>query len=103
MRRLTRDEAASLLVHRPFTGTREEKDAVERKLAVVVGGWFVPLPVARVDHVFALLTEQSDARISRQQLEQLGARKDSEDLKRGLLKITCSGPLSALEHPLAPP
>jgi ribosomal peptide maturation radical SAM protein 1 len=103
MRRIARDEAASLLVHRHFTGSREENEAVERKLAVVVDGWFVPLPVARVDHVFDLLTEQSDARISRKQLEQLGTRKDSADMKRGLLKITCSGPLSALEHPLAPP
>jgi ribosomal peptide maturation radical SAM protein 1 len=43
---LDRNEAAFLLTTRPYTGREQEMWALQRKLAIVADGWFVPLAVA---------------------------------------------------------
>ena len=46
---LSRDEAAMLLVGRPYSPGPAADRAVEEKLAVVLDGWLVPLAVAETD------------------------------------------------------
>lgn len=46
---LRRDEAALLLVPRPYVPGREADRAITERLAVVLDGWFVPLAVAEAD------------------------------------------------------
>jgi ribosomal peptide maturation radical SAM protein 1 len=99
---LSREEAAFLLFHRRSAGTPDEDAAIERKLALKVDGWFVPLPVARIDHLFGLLGDSRDESHQRAQLEQLAARRSGGDVGAALVAIACSGALSALDHPLAP-
>lgn len=43
---LDRNEVALLLTARPYTGSEQEMWALQKKLAVIADGWFVPLAVA---------------------------------------------------------
>ncbi|HVR96850.1 MAG TPA: RiPP maturation radical SAM C-methyltransferase, partial [Thermoanaerobaculia bacterium] len=51
---LDRSEAAFLMPARPYTGSDEEKSALERKLALVTSNWFVPLVVAEPEMMLEL-------------------------------------------------
>ncbi len=57
IRLLDRSEAAFLMPARPCSGSDEEKSALEAKIAVVAGGWFVPLPVAEPETMLELERE----------------------------------------------
>jgi hypothetical protein len=99
---LHRDEAAFLVTHRLYGQTADEDRAIANQLAVAVDGWFVPLPVARIDAMFDLLEDSGDAAAQRSQLAQLAVRRNGGDVRDTLVQISCSGALSALDHPLAP-
>jgi ribosomal peptide maturation radical SAM protein 1 len=103
VREIDAEEAALLLIHQRYGKTAEEDRAVEQKLAVVVDGWFVPLPVARIDLMRDVLSRRPEGKLFSSQLDELGSRKDIRDMRRGLVSIACSGSLSCLEHPLTPP
>lgn len=57
MQYLDDSEAVLLMNANPYKKSREENQAIERKLAVVVDNWFVPLPVAREELFRELSTE----------------------------------------------
>ena len=59
---LDRDAAFSLLTGRPYLGTDPELQALERKIAVVMDGWFLPLAVAEPG---MLLEIEAEARYGR--------------------------------------
>src|SRR5262245_50472654 len=101
-RDLTPDETSFLLFHRLADGSERQRQAIEQKLAVVVDGWFVPLPVTRIDSLFDIIAEDGDSDGQHAQLEELGARRCREDVRAGLVRIACDGAVSALVHPLAP-
>jgi hypothetical protein len=103
LREIDAEEAGVLLIHQRYHKTPREDSAVERKLAVVVDGWFVPLPIARVDTMYDLLALRAEGKFLASQLEELGARKNVQDIRKGLVGIACNGSLSCLEHPLTPP
>ena len=54
---LDRDTAALLLTGRQYLGTETELQALERKAAVVMDGWFLPLAVAEPGMLIELETE----------------------------------------------
>ncbi len=54
-------EASSLLTSRPYSGSQFEAWALQQRLAVVVDGWFVPLPVAEPKILLALMGEPGAA------------------------------------------
>lgn len=102
IRALDDDKAAFLLTHRRYGRSKEEDTALDQKLAVISDGWFIPLPVARIDRIFDLFPQQADTKGHRGQLAELGARRSERDVRQGLVRIACSGPIAPLEHPLAP-
>ncbi|HSR68642.1 MAG TPA: RiPP maturation radical SAM C-methyltransferase [Acidobacteriota bacterium] len=57
VRLLDRQEAAFLLTSRRFSGDSRERRAVEEKLALVMDGYFVPLPVADAETVLEFEAE----------------------------------------------
>ena len=101
-RPLTRDEAVALLFHTRYQNTPEQEAAIAAALAVAVDGYFIPLPVARVDHLFELLPYAPGDSTQREQMEQLAARRIGNEPRRSLVEIACGGSVSALDHPLAP-
>ena len=66
IRLLDRAEAAFLTAAHPFSGSDDERSALEAKLAVVTGGWFVPLPVAEPALMLELEREWKPVRIAEQ-------------------------------------
>lgn len=99
---LTREEAGSLLLHRPYRATPMEEQALAAAWAVVVDNWFIPLPVARIDLFYTLVAEQTDSKLSPDLLEQIGRRRNPQNGREGLIQVAFDGHLAPLEHPLAP-
>lgn len=56
---LDRDRAVAILNAHPYSGTKEEVWAIERRAAVVLDSWFVPLAVASPDLLAEYETEFS--------------------------------------------
>jgi ribosomal peptide maturation radical SAM protein 1 len=63
LRALDEAEASLLLTAQPYSGTVEENQAIESKLAAIVDHWFVPLPVARLE-LLSELTRAPRARVA---------------------------------------
>lgn len=57
-------EASALVTSRPYSGSELEAWALQEKVAIVMDGWFVPLPVADPKLLLALMEEPDCAAVA---------------------------------------